>query len=75
MVADLNAKQRFIGQSDNNLTGNMINNLINKNLVTYMGPEFNTRVGMRGISHPQDIVLRNKWGFLNYALRERDHLI
>ena len=49
MVTDLKAKQRFIGHNDNNPTGNIINNLINRNLVTYMGPEFNTWVGVRGI--------------------------
>ena len=69
MVADLNARYRFNDHNDNNPTGNIINNFINRNLVTYIGPEFNTRVGVRGISRP-DIVLRNRWRFLNYALHE-----
>ena len=36
-----------------------------------MGPDFNTRVGVAGISRP-DIILRNRNGFLNYAVQEGD---
>ena len=34
-----------------------------------MGPEFNTRVGVDGISK-LDIILKNRQGFFNYSIRE-----
>ena len=69
LIADLNARHSFIGHSSNNDTGKIIDNMIRRNIVSYMGPEFNTRVGVNGISKP-DIILKNRQGFFNYSIRE-----
>ena len=71
IIADLNARHRCIGHTDNNETGMIINNLINNNLADHLGPDFNTRVTAGGISRP-DIILKNKCGYFNYAIREGD---
>ena len=42
ILADLNARHRFIGHTDNNKIGMIINNLINNNLADHLGPDFNT---------------------------------
>ena len=77
-LADINARHRFIGHTDNNNIGKLINNMITKNIVSYLGPEFNTRIAGNGISRP-DIILRNIKGFYNYLIQEgevttSDHL-
>ena len=41
MAADLNARHRFVEHSDNNQTGNVLNSMIQRELVTYLGPDFN----------------------------------
>ena len=69
LIADLNARHSFIGHSSNNDTGKIINNMIRRNIISHMGPEFNTRVGVHGISKP-DIILKNRQGFFNYSIRE-----
>ena len=71
IIAGLNARHRFIGHTDNNETGMIINNLINNNLADHLGPDFNTRVTAGGISRP-DIILKNKCGFFNYVICEGD---
>ena len=77
-LADINARHRFIGHNDNNNIGKIIDSMITKNMVSYLGPEFNTRIAGNGISRP-DIILRNMKGFYNYSIREgevttSDHL-
>ena len=51
-LADINARHCFIGHNDNNNIGKIINNMITKNTVSYLGPEFNTRIAGNGISRP-----------------------
>ena len=48
IIADLNTRHRFIGHTDNNETGMIINNLINHNLADHLGPDFNTRMTAGG---------------------------
>ena len=71
LIAGLNVAHSFIGHSSNNDTGKIINNMIRKNVINYMGPDFNTRVGVNGISKP-NIILKNRQGFFNYSIRERE---
>ena len=70
-LGDLNVRHRFLGHRDNNLAGSIVNEWISRDLAIHMGPDFNTRVGVAGISRP-DIILRNRNGFLNYAVQEGD---
>ena len=69
ILADFNARHRFIGHSTNNAAGTIMNNLITRNLAYHIGPDFNTWVGQNGISKP-DIILKNRSAFLNFAIRE-----
>ena len=69
MAADLNARHHFIGHTDNNQTGNVLNSLIQRGLVTYLGPDFNTRVANQRVSRP-DITLKNQRAYMNYSIRE-----
>ena len=71
LVGDLNARHHFIGHRRSNHAGEVINDLIERNITVYLGPDFNTRIGANGISRP-DIILRNRHGFLNYAVDEGD---
>ena len=71
LVGDLNARHQFIGHSRRNHAGEIINDLIERNITVYLGPDFNTRIGANGISRP-DIILRNRHGFFNYAIEEGD---
>ena len=71
ILADLNARHRFLGHGDNNDAGRLLNNMINQNLAVFVGPDFNTRVGQGGLSRP-DIILRNRCAYLNYSIREGD---
>lgn len=71
LLADLNARHRTLGHRENNETGEIINKMINKNIISHLGPDFNTRVGQNARSNP-DIILRNRYGFLNYAIKEGD---
>ena len=45
--------------------------MISRNLVSFVGPDFNTRTGQHGVSRP-DIILRNNQAFYNYSIREGD---
>ena len=69
ILADLNARHRFVGHNQNNDAGNIINNMIERNMVEYIGPDFNTRVGHAGITR-LDIILKNRVAFFNYMMRE-----
>ena len=67
----MNARHYFIGHRRNNHAGEVINNLIERNITVYLGPDFNTRIGANGISRP-DIILRNCHRFFNYSVEEGD---
>ena len=69
LLADLNARHRFIGHNNNNNIGKIINDMIIKNIVSHLGPEFNTIIAENGISKP-DIILKNMKGFYNYSIIE-----
>ena len=69
ILADLNARHRFVGHNQNNDASNIINNMIARNMAEYVGPDFNTRVGHAGITRP-NIILKNRAAFFNYLIRE-----
>ena len=71
ILADLNARHRFLGHGDDNDAGRILNNMINQNLAVFVGPDFNTRVRQGGLPRP-DIILRNRCAFLNSFIREGD---
>ena len=70
-LADLNIRHQFVGHNDNNTAGVITNNMISRNLVSFVGPDLNIRTGQHGVSRP-DIILRNNQAFLNYSIREGD---
>nr|XP_027208264.1 uncharacterized protein LOC113801976 [Penaeus vannamei] len=69
IIADLNARQRSLGQSNNNLMGSELINLIHRNTITHLGPDFDTFVSARGKGRP-DIILGNRNIHMNYAIQE-----
>ena len=71
LVGDLNARHQFIGHSHRNHAREVINDLIERNIMFFLGPDFNTRIGANGISRT-DIILRNRHGFFNYAIEKGD---
>ena len=69
ILGDFNARHPFIGHTRSNNNGRIINNLINNNLIDYIGPEFPTLVYHRAIGRP-DMILSNKNCFMNYSIKE-----
>nr|XP_027237905.1 uncharacterized protein LOC113829027 [Penaeus vannamei] len=69
IIADLNARHRSLGQSNNNLMGSELINLIHRNIITQLGPDFNTFVSARGKGRP-DIIIGNRNIHMNYAIQE-----
>ena len=78
LIGDLNARHRAIGSNSTNDIGRALNILINRNLITYLGPEFTTWVHPMGTGKP-DVVLGNKKAHLNISITQgpltsSDHL-
>lgn len=78
LAGDLNAYHRTLGHSRNNNVGTSLARLLNLNIIQYLGPDFHTTLGSRGIGMP-DIVLANRQAHLNYHLKQgplttSDHL-
>ena len=71
ILADINARHAFVGHTTNNYMRRILNNLIQGNIIKYLGPDFNTGVGCQGIFRP-DIILTNRQGTLNYGISEGD---
>ena len=76
LLGDLNAHHPMFGYRYTDLKGEEINNLININIVSHLGPEFHTLVATK--TKP-DVVLGNRHGFYNIAVTEgeittSDHL-
>ena len=69
MLADIDARHAFVGHGASNHMGRTLNDLIQRNIINYLGPDFNTRVGCQGISRP-DIILMNRQGTMNYGISE-----
>jgi len=69
IIADLNARHRSLGQNNNNLMGNEVINLIHRDIITHLGPDFDTFVSARGKGRP-DIILGNRNIHMNYAIQE-----
>ena len=78
IIGDLNARHSSLGHTTNNAVGNAVNNLINRNLITHLGPEFKTWISPIGSGTP-DIVLANQHAHYNIAIKQgpltsSDHL-
>ena len=69
MLADLNARHRFKGNRDINLRGTAINNLINRNILSYLRPDFDTFFSPRGTGNP-DMILANRHCTLNHQIKK-----
>jgi hypothetical protein len=68
LIADLNAHHSFIGHSTNDRVGNFLNELISRNKIKHIGPDFNTYTGaFKYISKP-DLVLTNNKAHHNYHI-------
>ena len=78
IVGDMNARHTSLGHTTNNQVGGAINNLINRDLITHIGPEFKTWIAPTGSGTP-DIVLANQQAHFNISLQQgpltsSDHL-
>ena len=69
ILAALNAHHQITGYRYTNAKGNIIKDLIDRNLVTYLGPDFPTMVG--GTTKP-DAVLKNRLAFFNVSIKPGD---
>ena len=69
IIGDLNARHLSLGYNNNNANGNIINNLINQNLVSHLGPEYKTWITPMGTGTP-DIVLGNQKIYHNIAIKQ-----
>ena len=76
LLGDLNAHHPMFGYQHTDLKGREISNLINRNIVSYLGPEFSTLVAA---NTKPDVVLGNRHAFYNIIITEgeittSDHL-
>ena len=76
--ADLNAQHTLFGYGRANNMGNILAALIQRNILTYLGPDFKTRITAVHATTP-DIALGNRYANLNIALQQgpmssSDHL-
>ena len=71
IFGDFNAKHTALGHNNDNPVGLRIKELIDRNLVTFMGPDFPTYIARTGSGKP-DILLTNRHHNLNYSLQQGD---
>ena len=72
IIGDLNAIHHFIGHSRDNNVGRTLNHHIRNNLLTHLGPNFNTlteKLNARTICRP-DIILTNKRAIFNHNITQ-----
>ena len=72
IIGDLNAIHHFIGHSRDNNVGRTLNHHIRNNLLTHLGPNFNTlteKLNARTICRP-DIILTNKRAIFNHDITQ-----
>ena len=69
ILGDFNANHRAWGNSRTDDRGKALNTLINRNLLTHLGPEFITYIHPRGRGTP-DLVLGNQKIHLNIAISQ-----
>ena len=65
LMGDLNAHHQALGHNYADQKGNIIKNLMDRDIVAFKGPDFPTIVGKKG---KPDIVLGNRYAFLNLAI-------
>lgn len=78
LFGDLNARHVALGHPSNNAFGRYIFDLIRRNLLTFLGPDFHTFIGQARPGKP-DILLSNRFHSYNYSLTQgplttSDHL-
>ena len=76
LLGDLNAHHPMFGYRYTDVKGREISNLINRNIVSYLGPEFPTLVAA---NTKPEVVLGNRHAFYNIIITEgeittSDHL-
>lgn len=69
LLGDLNAANRAMGHSYTNQRGTILQNFMNRGIITFLGPDFPTYLSNRHTGKP-DILLTNRHHNLNYALRQ-----
>ena len=68
ILADFNGAHRALGHTYVNETGRRIQDLIDRNIARFLGPDFTTFISARSTGKP-DILLANRQAHLNYALK------
>lgn len=67
LAGDLNAAHPDLGHARENAKGKQINELINRNIMTFLGPDFGTLVGRKG---KPDIILVNRHNIFNITITQ-----
>ena len=67
--ADLNANHPTFGYDRPNPMGRGLANLVNRNIITYLGPDFKTYITQNSATSP-DIALGNRHAYLNLNIQE-----
>ena len=70
IAADMNAQHTALGHGTCNFKGRMINDLVRRDMATFLGPNFPTFIGAR--AGKPDIILANRLAHLNYAIQSGD---
>ena len=70
MIADLNARERFNGYQLGNNSGKTIKNLIDRDIVHHLGPDFNTMVNRDTQNVKPDIILTNRRFIMNIKIKQ-----
>lgn len=68
-AGDLNATHTNLEHNSNNTAGRQLNNLINANLVRFMGLDFRTYHSREATGKP-DLLLGNNKTYFNYAVTQ-----
>ena len=67
--ADLNARHRLFGCNDNSNMGKALEELIRRNILTHLGPEFKTFITRAHATNP-DIALGNRFAHLIITIQQ-----
>ncbi|XP_064110270.1 uncharacterized protein LOC135218056 [Macrobrachium nipponense] len=69
LLADLNATHPVLGHNSTNPRGTLIQGLMKRNLVYFLGPDFQTYFSRRSKGKP-DILLSNRYHIFNYSITQ-----
>ena len=70
MIADLNARERFNGYQRGNNSGKIIKNLLDRDIVHHLGPDFNTMFNRDTQNAKPDIILTNRRFIMNIEIKQ-----